>query len=504
MRELTYEEEQWLRLFAKENEFFNSLLNFYERKGFLSYKQRFWLRKEINKADDEGDTVLPKDELLFLKEYANKDSDLEEMLEAYENYGYFDDYEYREFIKLKLKHLGKEEKESSDVKEIKAQKMNIDNLIKKVPCPHCNFLCLTQAKSCLKCGEPLKTIFFIGNHKKYKPKIELKDFDKLKKTKYIPKSNDTLYERFKESQKKGLSLKQKYLSELGKKRGKIEKDSNSLEKGKKKEKYLFLNEEKIQDPKEIDQLIPLDKPLQTKKKKVLLTESTQTIKEKVLSNTIDKPAQIIDEKKLVKNYDKPFQTISEKKLDFLTKKEPSKGISHKKISQPKAKLKTEKKPKEFSLFAIDVNNLIESFKRLYPNNYINIKPPLEILKEKYLQKASYKAHLFASKHLESQKRFIPESEDNHWHIESYRKRKYPGQYVDVDVTLAVQTAILIEKYKSRISHFYLGSGDKDFHSIIKIARRYNIPVSLIVCSRNNVSIDLLQLVNFDVDVLYEI
>ncbi|KKL78212.1 hypothetical protein LCGC14_2027110 [marine sediment metagenome] len=41
MEELSYEEEQWLRVFDKENKFFNSLLNFYEKRGYLSYKQRF-------------------------------------------------------------------------------------------------------------------------------------------------------------------------------------------------------------------------------------------------------------------------------------------------------------------------------------------------------------------------------------------------------------------------------------------------------------------------------
>ncbi len=88
MVKLTKEEEHWLREFAKENEFFESILTSYEIKRYLSIKQRYRIRKEINKEENDGDTILPKEELIFLKEFADIDSDLEELSEIYEFNGY--------------------------------------------------------------------------------------------------------------------------------------------------------------------------------------------------------------------------------------------------------------------------------------------------------------------------------------------------------------------------------------------------------------------------------
>ena len=76
------------------------------------------------------------------------------------------------------------------------------------------------------------------------------------------------------------------------------------------------------------------------------------------------------------------------------------------------------------------------------------------------------------------------------------------EYADIDVALAVHTATLIDQYKDQISHFYLGSGDKDFHSIITKAQDYNIPVSLIISDVSSVSGELAALVNQKVDILY--
>lgn len=120
-KRLTNEEEHWLREYAEVNKFFGSILNFYERKGYLNIKQRYHLRKEINKEENDGDIILPKEELVFLKEFVDIDSDLEELSEIYEIYGCFSEYEYRKFIKLKLKYIEKETVTLShiDYKEIK-------------------------------------------------------------------------------------------------------------------------------------------------------------------------------------------------------------------------------------------------------------------------------------------------------------------------------------------------------------------------------------------------
>ena len=71
MVKLTKEEEHWLREFAKENEEFESMLTFYEVKRRLSSKQRYRIREAINKEENDGDVILLKEELLFLKEFVD-------------------------------------------------------------------------------------------------------------------------------------------------------------------------------------------------------------------------------------------------------------------------------------------------------------------------------------------------------------------------------------------------------------------------------------------------
>ena len=84
MVKLTNEEEHWLREFAKDNELFESILTSYEINRNLSSKQRYRIRKEMNKEENDGDTLLLTEELIFLEEFADIDSDLEELLETYE------------------------------------------------------------------------------------------------------------------------------------------------------------------------------------------------------------------------------------------------------------------------------------------------------------------------------------------------------------------------------------------------------------------------------------
>ena len=50
----------------------------------MSSKQRYRIRKEMNKEENDGDTLLLTEELIFLEEFADIDSDLEELLETYE------------------------------------------------------------------------------------------------------------------------------------------------------------------------------------------------------------------------------------------------------------------------------------------------------------------------------------------------------------------------------------------------------------------------------------
>ncbi|GAH39266.1 unnamed protein product [marine sediment metagenome] len=75
------------------------------------------------------------------------------------------------------------------------------------------------------------------------------------------------------------------------------------------------------------------------------------------------------------------------------------------------------------------------------------------------------------------------------------KDRSSGKFVDIDTYLATEISPIIEIYKDQISHFYLGSGDKDFHALIEKAKGYNIPTSLIVIEDSNLSNDFANLVS---------
>jgi len=92
MKKLTNKEQLWLERKAKEDEFFKSLFSHYKLKGFLTNDQYYWLN-------------------LFIK--------------------------------------------SSDTIESDTNKSQMNPTLRKIPCPHCSFLCSTQIKYCSKCGEPL-------------------------------------------------------------------------------------------------------------------------------------------------------------------------------------------------------------------------------------------------------------------------------------------------------------------------------------------------------------
>ena len=54
----------------------------------------------------------------------------------------------------------------------------------------------------------------------------------------------------------------------------------------------------------------------------------------------------------------------------------------------------------------------------------------------------------------------------------------------------------------QISNFFLCSGDKDFHPLISMAQEHDIPVTVVVSDESSVSNDLLQLINYKVEILY--
>jgi len=196
--------------------------------------------------------------------------------------------------------------------------------------------------------------------------------------------------------------------------------------------------------------------------------------------------------------------IIKKKIDLwknlIKKYESLQGIYKKLYINTKKNLDAEKKSKlifqgkKFPLFAFDVNNLLISFKKKFPDSFHTKENPIERIKKNYLNKLPYLAHFFASAHLKKYLSVIPLNEYNRTHIENYLKNKNTNKFVDVDAILAGNILHLIKKHKDQISHFYLGCGDIDFHFIVEKANKYKIPVSIIVIDNKNLSNDLALLV----------
>jgi ATP-dependent Lon protease len=164
-------------------------------------------------------------------------------------------------------------------------------------------------------------------------------------------------------------------------------------------------------------------------------------------------------------------------------------------SKTRSKVRSKFEGEKFPLFAFDVNNLIISFRKKYPNYYSYKETPIVKIKKKYLRKTPYLAYFFATDQLSSELSPIQSNEFNHFFFETMIKDRSSGKFVDIDTYLATEISPIIERYKDQISHFYLGSGDKDFHALIEKAKGYNIPTSLIVIEDSNLGNDFANLVS---------
>jgi len=211
MPNLDFQEEQWLALFAKDNEFFASLLNFCQKRGFLTYKQFRFLKLEIEKAEENGETVITEEDYQFLLEYSKVDDNLEEILEIYEDNGFLFDHDYNEFIDLKLKYINKDDSQPNQI----SIKIDKKKSINKVPCPHCSFLCLPEVKFCLKCGEPLLNLRIQTDLNKIE-NLQVKEFVSKSPDLDLKEPIDEYSEKFKQSQRKFQSLRKKYYNNMEK------------------------------------------------------------------------------------------------------------------------------------------------------------------------------------------------------------------------------------------------------------------------------------------------
>jgi uncharacterized LabA/DUF88 family protein len=205
----------------------------------------------------------------------------------------------------------------------------------------------------------------------------------------------------------------------------------------------------------------------------------------------------------IKNWNKEWNDLNEKTQVFNEIfKKLNQYIKNRKKDEKKSNLLF--KGEQFPLFAIDVNNLMISYSHMFPHKILpKDDTPIMRIKKRYLKKEPFLANFFASRHLFKHLHPIPNDDYHEYYIESWYKDKNINEHVDVDTSLSAYSGKHIERYKNQISHFYIGSGDKDFRPLVEQAREYKIPVSLIVVSKDNVSSDMEKFIgDSNIETLY--
>lgn len=166
----------------------------------------------------------------------------------------------------------------------------------------------------------------------------------------------------------------------------------------------------------------------------------------------------------------------------------------------------------FPVFALDMNNLLISFKKKFNHHHENTIPsresqpeqdPVEKIMNEYIpQDSPFLALFFASEHLKDALKNVPRDEYHQVYVENMIKDESSRQFVDVDVVLASRVSAVIERYGSQITDLYLGSGDKDFHVLLKMAEKHGIKTHVIAVDYFNVGKELQALVSDRLHLLY--
>ncbi|MHA1338832.1 MAG: BREX system Lon protease-like protein BrxL [Promethearchaeota archaeon] len=204
---------------------------------------------------------------------------------------------------------------------------------------------------------------------------------------------------------------------------------------------------------------------------------------------------ILDSKEVIKIINNFIDKISNENQKYNDIQEIL-NILQKKISEnleKEYKLKLPFKGEKFAFYAVDLNNIIYSYRDKFPN--VRKFNPFTKIKRYLRKEQNYIIYLFATKQLEYLKRSTTDIENSEWFIEEMVKNKITGKYVDIDSLLLTECTSFINKYYKYIKHFYLVSGDKDFHTLITLAKRNNIPTSIIAVDQRFVSQELIDLVD---------
>lgn len=107
MKKLTSNEAEWLEVFGRQNNFFESILRNFHKHDAISYDYYGFLVQHINDVEKNGDALLTIEEKQYLEENAEDYEDVKKMLIIFDKKGYLDECEYSVFLNLKLNLLEK-------------------------------------------------------------------------------------------------------------------------------------------------------------------------------------------------------------------------------------------------------------------------------------------------------------------------------------------------------------------------------------------------------------
>ena len=163
MKELSSDEEHWLVVFAKYNPFFEDLSRYYLKNDFLSKNQYESLEKEIEKAEEDGKCILDIIDFRFLKEHAEENENLKEILDIYEEDAFLDESDFNTFIDIKLDlNPDFKKRELSTIKsENKSEEHRLNKIREFLPNNDQNEK-LTYPKVCPNCNKRLA--IYIGKN----------------------------------------------------------------------------------------------------------------------------------------------------------------------------------------------------------------------------------------------------------------------------------------------------------------------------------------------------
>lgn len=102
MKKLTSKEVEWLEVFGRNNDFFESILRNYYKHDAISHDYYGFLIQHINDVEKNGDSLLIVEESQFLEDNAE---DFEEIYKLFVNYDknrYLNKHEYNDFLNFKF------------------------------------------------------------------------------------------------------------------------------------------------------------------------------------------------------------------------------------------------------------------------------------------------------------------------------------------------------------------------------------------------------------------